>query len=279
MEREVLPELRHLSITHQRLSPLGKEVTLVPAPRTVPSPVPSDSGTPLCLSSPRYFPMSFPCWCPWHIFSEAGVYPEALKSTQKPFKSPDFQNPCPLSNLLESPERHQSWVARIRGAARPRGGNPSFQESPCLFICPAWSAAAPRRPVFWPPPARVGPGSSCRLISGQGEGGQERMYGSEQSVVARRRGNKPRFLLPSPAPQEFRVTSFPLGEDSTAVLPRGFPGPKNLPRCSSASKGFTPHRLPGEEQRSWEPAIPGSRSLLNVPEGRRETQMHGNADG
>lgn len=117
------------------------------------------------------------------------------------------------------------------------------------------------------PPAHVGLGRICRLISGQGDGGQARAYGSEQSAGARRRGNKLRFLLPSPALQEFRVTSFPPGEDSTAVFPRGFPGPKNLPHCSSASKGFGAHRLPGEEQRSWETAIPGSRALLNVPEG------------
>lgn len=287
MGREVLPELRHLSVTHQRPSLLGKEVTLVPALRTVPSSAPSDSGTLLCPGTPRptqlrrAFPMSFPHWCPWHIFSEAGVYPEALKSTQKPLKLPDFQNPCPISNLLKSPKRHQSWAARICGGARPCSCNPSLQQSPCLFICPSWSAAAPRRPICCPPPpppARVGPGSSCRLISGQGEGGQAQTYSSKQSAVVRHQGNMPRFLLPSLAPQEFRVTSFPPGEDSTAVLLQGFPGPENLPRCSSASKGFALHRLPGKEQRSWEPAIPGSRSLLNVskrPEGNPDAQERG----
>lgn len=73
--------------------------------------------------------------------------------------------------------------------------------------------------------------------------------------------------------------SFPPGEDSTAVLPQGFPGPKNLPCRSSASKGFAPHHLLGAEQGSREPAVPGSKSFLNVLEGWRETQMRGSADG
>lgn len=35
MQREVLPELSHLSVTHQRSSLLGKEVTVVPTPRAI----------------------------------------------------------------------------------------------------------------------------------------------------------------------------------------------------------------------------------------------------
>lgn len=158
MEREILPELRHLSITHQIPSLLGKKVTLVPAPRTVPSPAPSALGTPLCPSSPRptqprrHFPTSFPHWCPWHIFSEAGVYLEAVKSTQKTLKSLHFQNPCPLSNLLQSLERHQSWAARIRGGARPCGCNPSLQESPCLFFFAQCGLQLPHTDPFAEPP-------------------------------------------------------------------------------------------------------------------------------
>lgn len=148
------------------------------------------------------------------------------------------------------------------------------QESPSLFICLAWAAAAPHRPIFCFP-ARVGLGSSCSLVPGRGEGRQEQTDSSEQRVIARPQGNKWKFLLPYPTPQESGVTSFPLGEDCTAVLLWGFPGPKNLPHCSSTSKGFTPHK----EQRIWEPAIPGSEPSLKVPEGWREIQMHGNTDG
>lgn len=181
-----------------------------------------------------------------------------LNPHKSPLNGPIFQNPCPLSNLFESLERHQLWVARIGGRVRACGCNPYLQESPCLFICPAWSAVAPGRPLFCPP---------RRLISEQGEDGQERTYGSKQSVVARHRGKKLRFLLPSPTPQEFRVISFPPGEDSTAVFPWGFPGPKNLPRCSSASKGIPPYRPPGKEQKLREPTIPGSKVFIKRPRG------------
>lgn len=130
----------HLPITHQRPSLPGK-VTLAPAPRTVPSPAPSGSGTPLWHSSlsptqpHRYFPTSCTNWCPWHIFSEAGVRLGALQPTQKPLQLPDFLSSCPLSSLLQSPERHQSWAVRIHSradpvAAFPASGKPQFVDLP-----------------------------------------------------------------------------------------------------------------------------------------------------
>lgn len=201
--------------------------------------------------------------------------PRALQSTQKPLELPDFLSLCPLSNLPQSLERHQSRVVRIHSRVRPHGCIPSLRKAPvCLF---AWRGLQlPHTDPFSAPPARVGPGSSCSLVPGQGEGQQEGTGSSEQSVVPRAQGNKRRFLLPYPTLQESRVTSFPPGEDCTAVLPWGSPAPKNLPCCSRASKGFTPH----QEQRVWEPAIPGSGSSLKIPEGwRREIQMHGNTDG
>lgn len=223
------------------------------------------------------FPRPAPNWCPWHVFSEAGVCLGVLQPTQKPLKLPDFLSPCPLSNLLQSPESHQSWVARIHSRARTRK-TPWLhclpQGSPSLFICLAWAASAPHRALFCPP-ARVGPGSSCSPVPGWGEGWQEWTDSSEQSVPAKPQGNQWGFLLPYPTPQECGVTSFPPGGDCTAGLPWGFLAPKNLPCCSSTSKGFTPH----QEQGIWGPAIPGSESSLKVPEGWREIQMHGNTDG
>lgn len=145
MERKVFPELRRLSITHQRPSLLGKEVTLVPSPRTVPS----DSGTPLCPSRPRstqphrHFPTSFPCWCPWYIFSEAGVYPEALKSTQKPLKSPYFPEPLPTQQSVRVPgeasivgSEDLRWSESLRLQFLP-SGKPPFVYLPSVVCgCP-----------------------------------------------------------------------------------------------------------------------------------------------
>lgn len=182
--------------------------------------------------------------CVWGLFNPH----------KKPLKLPAFLSSCPLSNLLH-PQRGIS-----HGGEDPQRLHSLPQESPTLFLCLLWAAAAPRRPIFCPP-ARVGPGSSCSLVPGGVKA--SRRGQSEQSVVASPRGNEWRFLLPYPTPQESGVTSFPPGEDCTAVLPWGSPAPKNLPCCSSTSKGFTPH----EEQRIWEPAVPGSESSLKIPEG------------
>lgn len=149
MEREVLPELRHLC-QDKTLSP-GHRGHIRTCTRTIPSPAPSDSGTPLCPSSPRptephrYFPTSFPNWCPWHIFSEAGVYPETLQCTQKLLKSPISRTPA-HSASCSGPQggvncgQPGSVVERDPVAATPSSGKP-------LFLWPAWSAAAPCRPV------------------------------------------------------------------------------------------------------------------------------------
>lgn len=217
------------------------------------------------------FPRPAPNWCPWHILSGAGVCLGALQYTQKPLKLPDFLSLCPLSNPLQPLGRHQSWVERIHSGARPRGCIPSLRKVPvCLF---AWRGLQlPHTDPFSVPLLMWGRGAAAALSLDGVKAGRT----GQTAVVARPQGNKWRFLLPYPTLQESRVTSFPPGEDCTAVLPWGSPAPKNLPCCSRASKGFTPH----QEQRIWDPAIPGSEFSLKVPEGwRREIQMHGNTDG
>lgn len=161
--------------------------------------------------------MSFPHWCPWHIFSEAGVYLEALKSTRKPLKSPNSQNPCPAqvpkeASIVGSKDLQRSKSLQLQSLPSAKS---LFAHLPIIVCTTQIRLLSPQ--------AHVGLGRICRFISGQGNGGQAWAYGSKQSAGARRRGNKPRFLLPSSTLQEFRVTSFPPGEDSTAVFPRGFP--------------------------------------------------------
>jgi len=186
-----------------------------------------------------------------------------LNPHESPLNCPVSRTPA-NSAICSSPQRGINRGQQGSTVERdPVAASPPFSKAPVYLP----TTAAPRRPICWPPSISCGTGEQLQARLWWGEGGWARTYSSEQRAVVRRRGNKPRFPLPSPTPQEFGVMSFPLGKDSTAVLPRGFPGPGNLPGFSSSSKGFAPHRLPGEEQRSWEPAIPGSGSFLNVPEG------------
>lgn len=111
---------------------------------------PSDPAASDRVTLTDTFPRPAPNWCPWHTLSEAGVCPGALQSTQKPLKLPDFLSPCPLSNLPQPLERHQSRVVRIHSRARLQGCIPSLRKAQFVYL-PGVGCSCPTQTLFLPP--------------------------------------------------------------------------------------------------------------------------------